>query len=62
MHDRIVDVPTQAGEMETFVTHPEEGGPFPAVVIYMDFWGYGRSSSTSRGGWERSATTAWCRT
>ena len=25
--------------METFVTHPEEGGPFPAVVIYMDFWG-----------------------
>ena len=25
--------------METFVTHPEEGGPFPAVVIYMDIWG-----------------------
>ena len=25
--------------METFITHPEEGGPFPAVIIYMDFWG-----------------------
>jgi len=25
--------------METFITHPEEGGPFPPVVIYMDFWG-----------------------
>src|SRR5947209_15540256 len=39
MHDRIVAVPTQVGQMETFVTHPEQGGPFPAVVIYMDFWG-----------------------
>lgn len=39
MHDRIVTVPTRAGGMETFVTHPEEGGPFPAVIIYMDFWG-----------------------
>ena len=25
--------------METFITHPEQDGPFPAVVIYMDFWG-----------------------
>jgi carboxymethylenebutenolidase len=25
--------------MEAFITHPQEGGPFPAVVIYMDFWG-----------------------
>ena len=39
MHDRTVAIPTQAGQMETFITHPEEGGPFPAVVIYMDFWG-----------------------
>lgn len=39
MHDRIVAVPTHAGDMETFITQPEEGGPFPAVVIYMDFWG-----------------------
>lgn len=25
--------------METFVTHPSENGPFPAVIIYMDMWG-----------------------
>lgn len=25
--------------MEAFVTHPEEDGPFPAVLIYMDIWG-----------------------
>jgi carboxymethylenebutenolidase len=39
MHDRTIAIPTQAGQMETFITHPEQGGPFPAVVIYMDFWG-----------------------
>src|SRR6185312_4088352 len=39
MHDRVVSIPTKAGGMETFITHPEEGGPFPAVVLYMDFWG-----------------------
>jgi len=39
MLDRTVAVPTPSGPMETFITHPEEGGPFPAVVIYMDFWG-----------------------
>ncbi len=39
MHDRTVTVPTPSGPMEAFITHPEEGGPFPAVVIYMDFWG-----------------------
>lgn len=39
MHDRTVAIPTQSGRMETFITHPEEGGPFPAVIIYMDFWG-----------------------
>jgi carboxymethylenebutenolidase len=39
MHDRVVAVRTPAGRMETFIAHPEEGGPFPAVVMYMDFWG-----------------------
>jgi len=39
MHDRTVAVPTQAGPIETFISCPEEGGPFPAVVIFMDFWG-----------------------
>jgi hypothetical protein len=25
--------------MEAFVTYPEENGPFPAVILYMDIWG-----------------------
>ncbi len=39
MKERLVDVATPDGEMETFVTHPEDGGPFAAVVVYMDVWG-----------------------
>jgi carboxymethylenebutenolidase len=39
MKERFVDVETASGRMETFVTHPEENGPFPAVIIYMDIWG-----------------------
>ena len=39
MKERFVDIATPSGRMETFVTHPERGGPFPAVVIYMDIWG-----------------------
>jgi carboxymethylenebutenolidase len=31
-----VDVETRDGAMNTFVTHPEEGGPFPPVLFYMD--------------------------
>jgi carboxymethylenebutenolidase len=36
MIDRDVDIPTRHGSMNTFVTHPEEGGPFPVVLFYMD--------------------------
>jgi carboxymethylenebutenolidase len=37
--DRFVEIPTAAGRMETFVTHPEQDGPFPPVILYMDVWG-----------------------
>jgi carboxymethylenebutenolidase len=36
MLEREVDVPTRDGAMNTFVVHPEEGGPFPPVLFYMD--------------------------
>jgi carboxymethylenebutenolidase len=36
MLDREVDIPTADGSMNTFVTHPEEGGPHPVVFFYMD--------------------------
>lgn len=39
MKERSFKVPTAAGAMETFITHPAGDGPFPAVIIYMDVWG-----------------------
>ena len=36
MIDRDLDIPTPDGVMNTFVTHPEEGGPHPAIIFYMD--------------------------
>ncbi|MCC6531458.1 MAG: dienelactone hydrolase family protein [Burkholderiales bacterium] len=39
MNERLVAIATAAGSMETFVTHPQRSGPFPAVIVYMDFWG-----------------------
>ena len=39
MKERFVGIETPSGRMETFVTHPEHDGPFPAVIIYMDIWG-----------------------
>lgn len=39
MKQRMVQVATEDGAMKTFVTHPEEGGPHPPVIIFMDIWG-----------------------
>ena len=36
MIERHVDIPTADGAMNTFVVHPEEGGPAPVVLFYMD--------------------------
>jgi carboxymethylenebutenolidase len=36
MLDRELDITTADGVMNTFVTHPEEGGPHPVVLFYMD--------------------------
>ena len=36
MIDQTVDIATADGAMETFITHPERGGPFPAVLMLMD--------------------------
>jgi hypothetical protein len=33
-HD--LDIETSDGLMNTFITHPEEGGPFPVVLLLMD--------------------------
>ena len=36
MIEKELDIATRDGAMNTFVTHPEEGGPFPLVIFYMD--------------------------
>ncbi len=40
MIDRLIDIPTAAGRMDTFITHPDGKGPFPPVVVFMDVWGH----------------------
>jgi carboxymethylenebutenolidase len=36
MFEQILDIRTKDGAMETFVCHPDRGGPFPAVFLLMD--------------------------
>jgi carboxymethylenebutenolidase len=36
MRERDVDIPTVDGAINTFITHPEEGGPHPVVLLLMD--------------------------
>jgi carboxymethylenebutenolidase len=34
--EKTLSIETPDGSMETFVAHPEAGGPHPVVVLYMD--------------------------
>ena len=36
MIEHHLDLATRDGAMNTFITYPEEGGPFPVVFFYMD--------------------------
>lgn len=36
MIEHHLDLPTVDGAMNTFITHPDEGGPHPVVFFYMD--------------------------
>ena len=36
MRDRETDIVTPDGAMNTFITYPDEGGPFPVVLLLMD--------------------------
>ena len=36
MIEHHLDIATDDGAMNSFVVHPEEGGPFPVVLFYMD--------------------------
>ena len=36
MIEQELDIPTAEASMNTFITHLEEDGPFPAVLFLMD--------------------------
>ena len=36
MIEQTIDIATGEGAMETFICHPERGGPFPPVLFLMD--------------------------
>lgn len=39
MYEQLVEITTPSGAMETFITRPQDGGPFAPVILYMDIWG-----------------------
>jgi carboxymethylenebutenolidase len=36
MQETRLNVPTKVGTSDTFICHPERGGPYPGVIFYMD--------------------------
>jgi carboxymethylenebutenolidase len=36
MIEKQIDIPTKAGKVDTFICHPERGGPWPGIIFYMD--------------------------
>lgn len=36
MQEREVIIKTPDGDMDCFITHPDEDGPHPAIILYMD--------------------------
>jgi carboxymethylenebutenolidase len=40
MSEKEIRISTADGEMPTFIVHPDDAGPFPVAVLYMDGIGY----------------------
>jgi carboxymethylenebutenolidase len=36
MIERLIDITTKAGQMSTFICHPERLGPHPVLIFFMD--------------------------
>jgi dienelactone hydrolase len=56
------DIATADGAMNSFVVHPEEGGPFPVVLFYMDAPGKREELHDMARRWPRWATASCCPT
>lgn len=39
VHGSSVDVPTPDGTADSYLVHPDTGGPYPGVLFYMDAFG-----------------------
>ena len=39
MREHLINIPTDAGAIDTFVVHPSDASSRPPVIIYMDIWG-----------------------
>lgn len=39
MIGRSLDIPTADGVMDAYAAHPDSGGPFAPVILFMDIWG-----------------------
>ena len=49
MYEQLVEIATPSGAMETFITRPQDGGPFAPVILYRTSGACARNSTTSRG-------------
>jgi carboxymethylenebutenolidase len=36
MIEKQIAIATKSGPMNTFVVHPERGGPYPVILFFMD--------------------------
>lgn len=36
MQEKVVDIKTRDGEMNSYIFHPDRNGPHPSVIFYMD--------------------------
>ena len=57
MIEQEIDIRTPDGAMNAFITRPEEGGPFPVVLFYMDAPGKREELHDMA---RRIATTGYC--
>ena len=59
MLEHHLDIHTAHGAMNSFVVHPEEGGPHPVVLFYMDAPGK-REELHDMARRLASVATSWC--
>ena len=49
MIEEHIDIQTKDGAMNTFITRPDQGGPFPVIIFLMTHLGSAKSFTIWRG-------------